>query len=193
MCKSMQLSIRAFTKDSSPSQTLFLPTVRLYNHLPLKFVSEVTDKYWSIVVHVSYFGLISEMEEPRDFPKSLALLQVIDTALYLVTAVVTYRYFGPGISSPAPSSAGKVMKRVAYGIALPTVSPMSGMQAIKKKKKNIADTRIVYRSSSLELYMVMWPASTYTCGFSAGRRGCMRKICCPSVSCHGWAWVRPCG
>ena len=65
---------------------------------------------------------MSEMAEPRDFPKSLAMLQVADTSLYLVTAIVSYRYFGPGISSPAPSSAGPMMKKIAYGLALPTVS-----------------------------------------------------------------------
>ena len=73
------------------------------------------------MAHISFFGFISEMEDPRDFPKSLAMLQVTDTTLYVVTGVVVYCYAGPGVASPALSSAGPLMKRVVYGLAIPTV------------------------------------------------------------------------
>lgn len=46
------------------------------------------------------------MHDPRDFPKSLTMLQVVDTSLYIVTAMVIYRYAGPDVASPALSSAG---------------------------------------------------------------------------------------
>lgn len=62
------------------------------------------------------------MEDPRDFPKSLAMLQVTDTTMYIVTAMVIYRYAGPDVASPALSSAGPLMSKVAYGLAIPTVS-----------------------------------------------------------------------
>ncbi|OJJ99888.1 hypothetical protein ASPACDRAFT_1888536 [Aspergillus aculeatus ATCC 16872] len=73
--------------------------------------------------HASFFGFVSEMEQPREFPKSIAVLQIIDTSLYIVSAVVIYRYVGVDVASPALGSAGPVMKKVAYGLALPTVSP----------------------------------------------------------------------
>lgn len=37
---------------------------------------------------------MSEMHEPRDFPKALAMLQVPDTVRYVVVAIVIYRYSG---------------------------------------------------------------------------------------------------
>lgn len=74
-----------------------------------------------LVAHVAFFGFISEMHDPRDFPKSLTMLQVVDTSLYIVTAMVIYRYAGPDVASPALSSAGPLMKKVAYGLAIPTV------------------------------------------------------------------------
>lgn len=64
---------------------------------------------------------MSEMKNPRDFPKSLAMLQIVDTSLYVVTAVVIYYYVGPEVVAPALGSAGPLMSRVAYGLAIPTV------------------------------------------------------------------------
>jgi hypothetical protein len=71
--------------------------------------------------HAAFFGLAAELKDPRDFPKGLCLLQGIDICLYLVAAVVIYRYGGPDVSSPALGSAGHIVGKVAYGIALPTV------------------------------------------------------------------------
>lgn len=65
--------------------------------------------------------MMTELEDYRDYPKSLALLQSIDICLYLVTAVVIYLYAGESVASPALSSAGAVVTKVAYGVALPTV------------------------------------------------------------------------
>lgn len=61
------------------------------------------------------------MKDPHEFPKSLTMLQVADTSLYIVTAVVIYRYKGADVDSPALSSAGPLMAKVAYGLAIPTV------------------------------------------------------------------------
>ncbi|KAK1138532.1 hypothetical protein N8T08_002418 [Aspergillus melleus] len=81
----------------------------------------VTNIVFAYIAHVAFFGYMSEMDEPRDFPKSLALLQIVDTCMYVVTAVVIYRYAGPDVASPALSSAGSIMKKVTYGLSIPTV------------------------------------------------------------------------
>ncbi|KAJ6098495.1 hypothetical protein N7467_000030 [Penicillium canescens] len=81
----------------------------------------VTNIVFAFIAHVSFFGIMSEMQDPKEFPKSLAMLQVVDTIMYIVTAMVIYCYAGPDVSSPALSSAGPLMKRVAYGLAIPTV------------------------------------------------------------------------
>lgn len=76
----------------------------------------------SIAGHAAFFGLMAELRDPYDFPKSLFLLQSIDVSLYLVAAVVIYYYAGPGVESPALGSAGPLLSKISYGIALPTVS-----------------------------------------------------------------------
>jgi amino acid permease len=71
--------------------------------------------------HAAYFGLMAELKNPRDFTKSLCLLQGIDISLYLVASLVIYRYAGDGVTSPALGSASPLIAKICYGIALPTV------------------------------------------------------------------------
>lgn len=82
--------------------------------------------------HAAFFGLMAELKDPRDFTKSLCLLQTADISLYLVAAVVIYRFAGDAVTSPALGSASPVIAKVAYGIALPTVrSHQSSSQRTK--------------------------------------------------------------
>lgn len=84
--------------------------------------SGVTQIMFAYCAHVAFFGLIAEMEEPKDFPKALCLLQGFEISLYVTAAIVIYYYVGNGVDSPALGSAGPVLKKVAYGMAIPTVS-----------------------------------------------------------------------
>jgi amino acid permease len=72
--------------------------------------------------HSCFFSIMSELKQPRDWPKALLLLQVCDTILYLVVSVVIYVYVGPDVPSPALSAArSPVVRKVIWGIALPTI------------------------------------------------------------------------
>ncbi|KAL5335057.1 transmembrane amino acid transporter protein-domain-containing protein [Aspergillus crustosus] len=71
--------------------------------------------------HVAFFGFISELKDPKEYPKSLFLLQGTDTVLYIVSAVVIYCYAGSDVTSPALGSASPIIGKIAYGIALPTI------------------------------------------------------------------------
>lgn len=62
------------------------------------------------------------MEKPEDYPKALYLLQVLDTIMYVIAAVVIYVYGGDNVASPALSSTSPLIQKIAYGIAIPTVS-----------------------------------------------------------------------
>ena len=82
----------------------------------------VTNIIFAYLAHVAYFGFMSETEDPRTFNKSLAMLQIIDTVLYLVSAMIIYRYVGPDVQSPAILSLSPLMSKIAWGLAIPTVS-----------------------------------------------------------------------
>lgn len=71
--------------------------------------------------HVTYFGFFSELRNPRDYKKSLILLQTTAITLYVMVAVVIYYYVGPDVQSPALSSASPKIAKIAYGVAIPTI------------------------------------------------------------------------
>lgn len=81
----------------------------------------VTNIVFAYSGHVAFFGFIAELRNPKDFPKALALLQCSDIAMYIIAAVVIYYYAGPAVASPALDSASPLFRKIAYGIALPTI------------------------------------------------------------------------
>lgn len=44
--------------------------------------------------------------------------------MYCIVAIVVYRYAGTDVTSPAFGSAGTIIAKIAYGIAIPTVCPI---------------------------------------------------------------------
>lgn len=81
----------------------------------------VTNIIFAYAGHVAFFSFISEFKNPRDFPKALAVLQISDTTMYIVVAIVVYRYAGDSVDSPALGSTSDTVARIAYGIAIPTI------------------------------------------------------------------------
>ncbi|PSR85886.1 transmembrane amino acid transporter protein-domain-containing protein [Coniella lustricola] len=72
--------------------------------------------------HSCFFTVMSELKNKADWPKALCALQILDTSLYLVSAIVIYIFVGPDVPSPALSAAGSdVLRKVIWGIALPTI------------------------------------------------------------------------
>lgn len=135
------LPIRIFTMDSWELLILFLLIVSEPHHVnqrhgfsrPYENMMVLTD----IGAHVAFFGLLAEMEKPEDFPKAVVMLQSFEVALYVSAAVVIYWYVGNGVASPALGSAGPLLKKVAYGIAIPTVGSLSPMKYMSRMFSNI--------------------------------------------------------
>lgn len=82
----------------------------------------VTNIIFAFAGHLAFFTFMSELKNPEDFPKALFVLQAWDITMYIIVAIVVYRYAGPEVQSPALGSASPVVMKVAYGVALPTVS-----------------------------------------------------------------------
>ncbi|KAH7011006.1 transmembrane amino acid transporter protein-domain-containing protein [Ilyonectria destructans] len=66
-----------------------------------------------------YFPIVAEMRDHRHFTKALLLCQTAITLVYLVIGIVVYYYCGSYVASPALGSAGSLIKKISYGIALP--------------------------------------------------------------------------
>ena len=67
----------------------------------------------------AFFNIVSEMREPRHYTRALIVCQGTMTAVYIAIGCVVYYFCGSYVSSPALGSAGHLMKKVCYGIALP--------------------------------------------------------------------------
>lgn len=63
----------------------------------------------------------SRNEESKGLPKALVLLQVTDTGMYFIVAMVVYAYGGDDVPSPALGAAGTTLGKVAWGLAIPTI------------------------------------------------------------------------
>ncbi|TKA63172.1 hypothetical protein B0A49_07190 [Cryomyces minteri] len=71
--------------------------------------------------HIAFFGFISELRDPRSFRKALFLLQGLSVAFYITVGVVIYYFAGASVGSPALGATSPVLRKVAYGIAMPTI------------------------------------------------------------------------
>ncbi|KAH0555704.1 hypothetical protein GP486_006354, partial [Trichoglossum hirsutum] len=79
-----------------------------------------TNVVFAYAGHIAFFSFISEMKYPKDYPKALVSLQFADTTMYVVAAVVIYRFAGQGVTSPALGSTSPLLRKVAWGMAIPT-------------------------------------------------------------------------
>lgn len=67
----------------------------------------------------AFFQIASEMRVPELYTRSLILCQSVVAITYIVIGVVVYYYCGNFVASPALGSAGPLLKKVCYGLALP--------------------------------------------------------------------------
>jgi amino acid permease len=65
-----------------------------------------------------YFNIIAEMRDPRHYRKAIILSSSVTSATYLIIGSVVYYYCGQFVSSPALGSAGPLLKKICYGLAL---------------------------------------------------------------------------
>lgn len=67
----------------------------------------------------AFFPIAAEMRDPAQYSKAVYICQGVVSSVYLIIAVVVVYFCGSDVASPALGSAGPVMKKVCYGIALP--------------------------------------------------------------------------
>jgi hypothetical protein len=102
--------------EPHPNSTMAFP--------PSTFKSAMTSALNIVLAysgHVTYFGFFSELKDPKEFKKSLILLQTTAITVYTIVAVVIYNYVGPDVRAPALSSASSKVAKIAYAVAIPTI------------------------------------------------------------------------
>lgn len=61
------------------------------------------------------------MHTPKDYVKSIWALGLIEIFIYTLTGALIYAFVGVDVKSPALLSAGSVVSKIAFGIALPVI------------------------------------------------------------------------
>ncbi|ETS74719.1 hypothetical protein PFICI_13203 [Pestalotiopsis fici W106-1] len=82
-------------------------------------ISAVSSLVFAYAGTPGFFSIASEMRDPRHYTRSLMVCQTVVTVTYCIVGIVIYYYCGSYVATPAPGSAGPLVKKVAYGIALP--------------------------------------------------------------------------
>ncbi|WOO81568.1 N amino acid transport system protein [Vanrija pseudolonga] len=69
----------------------------------------------------TYFNIAAEMRDPRGYNRAMLTSISLITLVYLVLGSVVYAFCGQYVSTPALGSAGPLMKKVCYGLAVPAL------------------------------------------------------------------------
>ncbi|KAI8674457.1 Aa-trans domain-containing protein [Fusarium keratoplasticum] len=69
----------------------------------------------------AFFSFAAEMREPKHYVRALTLCQIIVTVAYVGIGCVVYYFCGSYVASPALGSAGSLIKKISYGIAIPGI------------------------------------------------------------------------
>lgn len=97
----------------------------LVTPLELTSIAKGSEGISTIIVasmaHIAYPTIMSEMKEPRDFPKALAAQQIITLVLANIVCIVFYLKAGQDVASPALGSAFGNLGKIAYGLAGPSI------------------------------------------------------------------------
>ncbi|KAE8371828.1 transmembrane amino acid transporter protein-domain-containing protein [Aspergillus bertholletiae] len=67
------------------------------------------------------FSFMDEMHTPTDYKKSIWALGLLQIAIYTITGAVIYAFVGQEVESPALLSAGPLVSKIAFGVALPVI------------------------------------------------------------------------
>lgn len=117
----MTISVGLTDRPASAPQTgPFVPDYKVIAHPNFaQTMSAVSTIIFAFSGTPAFFPIASEMKNPKHYPRSMLICQATVFTVYLVVGVVVYYFCGSYVASPALGSAGDLIKKVCYGIALP--------------------------------------------------------------------------
>lgn len=70
---------------------------------------------------IGQFSFMDEMHTPTDYMKSIWASGAIQISVYTLTGALCYAFIGSTVQSPALLSAGPLISKIAFGVALPVI------------------------------------------------------------------------
>lgn len=81
----------------------------------------ITNIVFAYSFAICQFSFMDEMHTPKHFVKSIWALGLIEIVIYTLTGALIYCFVGPDVKSPSLLSAGSLVSKIAFGIALPVI------------------------------------------------------------------------
>jgi len=81
----------------------------------------VTNIVFAYSFAICQFSFMDELHTVTDFPKAIYSLGTIEIVIYTLTGAIIYAFVGNDVQSPALLSAGFIMSRIVFGLALPVI------------------------------------------------------------------------
>ncbi|RMJ16815.1 hypothetical protein CDV36_003560 [Fusarium kuroshium] len=106
--------------DAAPQDGVWASDYKLVNRPTfLEAMNAISTFLMAYSAIPAFSSIAAEMRNPRLYTRSLILCHTIVSMVYIVIGCVVYYYCGSYVSSPALGSAGKLMKKICYGLSLP--------------------------------------------------------------------------
>ncbi|GAA5854743.1 hypothetical protein JCM8547_004054 [Rhodosporidiobolus lusitaniae] len=84
-------------------------------------MAAVSSVFFAFTGNVGFLQYASEMKAPRLFRRAVLVAQPVVLCVFMVIGLVVYCKAGQYVASPALGTAGVLIKRICYGLALPGV------------------------------------------------------------------------
>ncbi|KAI5860427.1 transmembrane amino acid transporter protein-domain-containing protein [Durotheca rogersii] len=81
----------------------------------------ITNIVFAYCFAICQFSFMDEMHTPKEFVKSIWALGLTEIVVYTLTGALTYVFVGTEVKSPALLSAGPLLSKIAFGVALPVI------------------------------------------------------------------------
>lgn len=105
---------------AAPQEGVFVSNYKLTNNPSFTdAISACSSLVFAYAGTPAFFSIVSEMREPKHYTRSLIICQSVVTITYITIGIVVYYYCGSYVASPALGSAGRLVKKICYGFALP--------------------------------------------------------------------------
>ncbi|GAA6044310.1 hypothetical protein JCM8097_002875 [Rhodosporidiobolus ruineniae] len=75
--------------------------------------------FFSLTGTSAFLPIAAEMRHPKLYVRAVLIGQSVVVGMYLLVGIVVYNYAGQYVASPALGTAGPLIKKIAYGLALP--------------------------------------------------------------------------
>ena len=82
-------------------------------------ISSVSTLLFAFSGTPGFFAIIAEMRNPHQYTRAVLVCQAFVVAMLTVIGCVVYYYCGSYVASPALGSAGGMIEKICYGLALP--------------------------------------------------------------------------